>query len=129
MKELLNRLEEGGLQDGEIITEGGMSWKVFNVDSKVITKKRIFKYLTDKEPKGAEYIGLQEKTLEIDPPEKLDKFMAGGASGYHSLFRCWGEVPGPNKEPEKYKAWGYVYAGVKTTSNGVEVTSLVYVKV
>ncbi|MBN2258495.1 MAG: hypothetical protein JW704_11885, partial [Anaerolineaceae bacterium] len=79
-------------------------------------KKRLFKYLTDNEPKGAGWTNLDEKPLEIDEPEKLDRMMGKSFSGYHCLFRCFGEDGG-----EKFKACGYVFAGVAKTSNGVSV--------
>lgn len=131
MLDLLKRLEEGKIRDGDIIVEGQMRWKVFNVWDKAVSKKRLFKYLTDKEPKGAEWLGLKEKTLEIDPPEKLSNFMASGFSGYHCLFRCYGSMEDPDGmgPPEEYKAWGYIFSGVRTTSKGIEISSWVYVSI
>jgi len=105
---------------GHLLSEGKMSFKVFNADRKVVTKKRIMQLL------NKEYVGLDPKTLEIDDPAPLPQIFVGRGMGTHSLFRCWGTDKGTG---EKYKAWGYVMAGVETTDKGVEVFSLIVLDV
>lgn len=103
-----------------LLSEGKMSFKVFNVDRKAVTKKRIMQLL------NKEYVGLDPKTLELDEPEPLPQIFTGRGLGTHSLFRCFGT---DKKTGEKYKAWGYVMAGVETTDKGIEVFSLIVIDV
>ncbi len=105
---------------GRTLAEGKMAHKVFSVDEKVVTKKRIMQLL------NKEYAGLDPKTLEFDDVEPLHRIFTGRGFGYHTIFRCWGTQEDTG---EKFKAYGYVVAGVENTDKGIKAFARIVIDV